>query len=573
MKILIAEDDPVSSRLLESVLARWGYEIVVTADGKEALEELNSEDPPRIAILDWMMPKVDGVEVCRQVREQEAQNYTYLILLTAKNQKDDIIKGLASGADDYITKPFDSHELELRLKAGRRVIELEDKLKHQAFHDRLTDLPNREQFINRLGRVNKRSKFVENSMFAVLFLDLDRFKVINESLGHVRGDELLVAVAQRIETSTRPSDIIARFGGDEFAVLLNNIKNRKDATIVADRLQSDFSMPFNLSGHEVMTTASIGIAMSETNYEDEEDILRDADLAMYRAKAGGKARYEIFDTTMHSEAMNLLQLEADLRQAISRNELSVNYQPIVSLGDKRVNGIEALLRWNHPERGFVSPMEFIPVAEETGLISSLGEWILRKACAQNKIWHDAGYGHLCIGVNFSSRQFQHQDIPGLVKSVLDETGMPAHSLNIEITESIAMESRSIKILNELTDMGIKTSIDDFGTGYSSLGSLKQFPIDTIKIDRSFVKEITLDPNVETIVKAIIAMAHSLNMKVVAEGVETKEQQDFLQSNKCDELQGYLFSPPVTEDKFITLLEKGMQSIPGAAAQKVPSGTI
>jgi EAL domain-containing protein (putative c-di-GMP-specific phosphodiesterase class I) len=218
-------------------------------------------------------------------------------------------------------------------------------------------------------------------------------------------------------------------------------------------------------------------------------------------------------------------------------------------------------------------MEFIPVAEETGLILSLGEWILRKACAQNKIWHDAGYEHLCIGVNFSSRQFQHQDIPGLIKSVLNETGMPAHSLNVEITESIAMESRSIKILNELTDMGIKTSIDDFGTGYSSLGSLKQFPIDTIKIDRSFVKEIALDPNVETIVKAIIAMAHSLNMKVVAEGVETKEQQDFLQSNRCNELQGYLFSPPVTEDKFITLLEKGMQSIPGTPAKKVPSGTI
>jgi diguanylate cyclase (GGDEF)-like protein len=561
MKILIAEDDPVSSRLLESVLARWGYEVITTSDGEEALEALNSEDPPRIAILDWMMPRIDGIEVCRRIREQEEHNYTYMILLTAKNQKEDIIKGLASGADDYITKPFDSHELELRLKAGKRVIELEDKLKHQAFHDRLTDLPNREQFINSLCRVNQRSKFVENGMFAVLFLDLDRFKIINESLGHVRGDELLVAVAERIATSTRPNDIVARFGGDEFAVLLNNIKDRKDATLVASRLQQDFSMPFNLSGHEVTTTASIGIAMSETNYESEEDILRDADLAMYRAKAGGKARYEIFDTRMHSEAMNLLQLEADLRQAINRDELSVNYQPIVSLGDKRVNGIEALLRWHHPERGFVSPMEFIPLAEETGLISSLGEWILRKACAQNRIWHDAGYGHLCIGVNFSSRQFQHQDIPGLVKSVLAETGMPAHSLNIEITESIAMEPHSIKILNELTDMGVKTSIDDFGTGYSSLGSLKQFPIDTIKIDRSFVKEVSLDANVATIVKAIIAMAHSLNMKVVAEGVE------FLQLNNCDELQGYLFSPPVPENEFMTLLEKGMHGIPGAPAKK------
>ena len=571
MKILIAEDDPVSSRLLESILTKWNYDVIATSDGKEALEALSSENPPRIAILDWMMPKISGVDVCRQIRERENSNYMYMILLTAKNQKEDIIQGLASGADDYITKPFDSHELELRLKAGKRVIELEDKLKHQAFHDRLTDLPNREKFLNRLGRVNQRSKFVEDNMFAVLFLDLDRFKVINESLGHVSGDELLVAVAERIETSTRPYDIVARFGGDEFAILLNNINNKRDATIVADRLQRDFSKPFNLSGHEVMTTASIGIAMSETNYDSEEDILRDADLAMYRAKAGGKARYEIFNTNMHAEAVNLLQLEADLRQAISRNELTVNYQPIVSLGENRVKGIEALLRWRHPKRGFVSPMEFIPVAEETGLISSLGEWILRKACAQNKIWHDAGYNHLCIGVNFSSRQFQHQNIPELIKNVLDETGMPAESLNVEITESIAMEPHSIKILNKLTDMGIKTSIDDFGTGYSSLGSLKQFPIDTIKIDRSFIKEITLDSNVETIVQAIIAMAHSLNMKVVAEGVETKEQREFLLLNSCDELQGYLFSPPVPEEKFVELLEKGMYSIPGVSHKKEPSG--
>lgn len=573
MKILIAEDDPVSNRLLESILTKWNYDVITTSDGKEALEVLNSEDPPRIAILDWMMPELSGVDVCSRIREKEDDNYIYMILLTAKNQKEDIIKGLSSGADDYITKPFDSHELELRLKAGKRVIELEDKLKHQAFHDGLTNLPNREQFLSRLGRVNKRSKFVEDSMFAVLFLDLDRFKIVNESLGHLKGDELLVAVAERIETSTRPHDILARFGGDEFAILLSSLKSKRDATIVADRLQNDFSKPFNLSGHEVTTSVSIGIAMSESNYESEEDILRDADLAMYRAKAGGKARYEIFDTRMHAEAMNRLQLEADLRLAISRDELSVNYQPIISLEENKVKGIEALLRWHHPKRGFVSPMEFIPLAEETGIISSLGEWILRKACAQNKIWHDAGYDHLCIGVNFSSRQFQHQNVTALVKNVLDETGMPAESLNVEITESIAMESRSIKILNELTDMGIKTSIDDFGTGYSSLGSLKQFPIDTLKIDRSFVKEITLDSNVETIVKAIIAMAHSLNMKVVAEGVETKEQRDFLLSNNCDELQGYLFSPPVPEDKFAELLEKGMYSIPGISRKKEPSTAL
>jgi diguanylate cyclase (GGDEF)-like protein/PAS domain S-box-containing protein len=419
----------------------------------------------------------------------------------------------------------------------------DEKLKQQAFYDQLTNLQNRTMFTKHLRRVIERPKRHMNYLFAVLFMDLDRFKVINDSLGHIIGDKLLVAVARRLEACVRPNDSVARFGGDEFAILLDDIKNVSDATCVADRIQKELSLPFNLRGHEVFTSASIGIALSATGYDREEDILRDADSAMYRAKAIGKARYEIFDTEIHTSAMEILQLEVDLRRAVERNEFLVYYQPVVSLTDARIVGVEALLRWQHPNRGFIPPMEFIPLAEETGLISTIGEWILRKACAQNKVWQDAGYKHLIINVNLSARQFHYHDIPELIGRVLQETGLAAQSLNIEITESIAMEARSIKILNELTAMGVQTAIDDFGTGYSSLGSLKSFPINAIKIDKTFIKDVTSDTNAGSIVRAIIAMAHSLKM------------------NLCDEAQGYIFSPPIPEEEFTELLKEGLSFLP------------
>ncbi len=432
----------------------------------------------------------------------------------------------------------------------------EAKLKHHALHDELTNLPNRFQFTRRLKRANEQAKKDKEYMFAILFMDLDRFKLINDSLGHQIGDHLLIAVAQRLENCIRPNDIVARFGGDEFAIFLDNISDVSDAIRMSKRIKTVLSLPFNISGNEIYTSGSIGIASSATGYDNVEDILRDADSAMYRAKSHGKARYEIFDTEMHNNAIKLLKLEADLRQAIEHNEFLVHYQPIVSLTSGRIIRAEALIRWEHPQRGIISPLEFIPIAEETGLITAIGEWVLREACARNKAWHDEGYDHLVMDVNFSVRQFQQQDLLELIKRILTDTGLSAEFLNIEITESIAMEDLSIDVLNDLTAMGVQTSIDDFGTGYSSLGSIKNFPISVMKIDKSFVQDIADSSDAKAIIKAIIAMAKSLKIKVVAEGVETEEQLSFLRSHHCDEIQGYFYSRPVPDEEFTKLLKKG-----------------
>jgi diguanylate cyclase (GGDEF)-like protein/PAS domain S-box-containing protein len=434
----------------------------------------------------------------------------------------------------------------------RKVAEMQ--LLHDAFHDALTGLPNRALFMNRLEHATERAKRRKDYQFAVLFLDLDRFKVINDSLGHLVGDQLLIEIAQRLVKCLRPGDTVARLGGDEFAILLDGIESVNDAIRVSDRIQKELMLPFNLNGQEVCMTTSIGIALNNRDYNQPNDLLRDADIAMYRAKALGKARYAVFDTGMHTRAVELLHLEANLRRAIEQQEFRLYYQPILCLTSGKITGVEALLRWQHPQRGLVSPAEFIPVAEETGLIVAIGEWVLQTACAQSKTWQDMGLPPLFVAINLSARQFQHQNLLELIKKILKETGMTAQTLKLEITESIAMRDLdfSIPVLKELSTMGVQILIDDFGTCYSSLGYLNRFPINALKIDQSFVKDIPNNPDNAAIIKAIIAMAHSLKLKVIAEGVETEEQLAFLRSQACDEIQGYLLSHPLPAEVFARL---------------------
>ena len=434
----------------------------------------------------------------------------------------------------------------------------EDRLLHDAFHDALTGLPNRALFMDHLKLAIERAKRNTQHMFAVLFLDLDRFKVVNDSLGHITGDQLLVGIARRVETCLRPGDTVARLGGDEFTILLEDIHDPSEATVVAERIKEELTKPFNLNGHEVFTSVSVGIAPSTIGYERPEDMLRDADTAMYRAKSLGKMRHEVFVETMHSSAVSLLQLETDLRRAVERGEFFLQYQPIVSLADGLLQGFEALVRWQHPERGLIPPDKFIPLAEETGLIVTIGQWVLHEACRQVRQWQKqcAGAQALTISVNLSSKQFVQSDLIEQITTILRETELDPRCLKLEITESVVMENieTATEMLKQMRALGVGLSIDDFGTGYSSLSYLHRFPINTLKIDRSFVGQMAENNENTEIVRTIVMLAQNLGMDVVAEGVETTEQLSQLSKLGCKYGQGYFFSKPVIGEAALALIQ-------------------
>jgi diguanylate cyclase (GGDEF)-like protein/PAS domain S-box-containing protein len=425
----------------------------------------------------------------------------------------------------------------------------EAKLLHNAFHDALTGLPNRNLFTDHLQMAVERAKRHEEFVFAVLFLDLDRFKNVNDSLGHTVGDQLLVALSRRLQNCLRAVDVVARLGGDEFAILLNDIGAQpEEAVCLAERVQQELMQPFNLGGHEVFTTASIGIALSTTGYETPEAVLRDADTVMYRAKAQGKARHAVFDQNMHARVVALLRLENDLRRAVEREELRLHYQPIVSLESGRISGFEALVRWQHPELGLIQPKDFIPVAEETGVIVELGQWVLSESARQMREWQAISPEHagLKLSVNLSSRHFVQPDLYERIVEVLDQTGLAPPTLQLEITESVLMENAQtiVPLLERLRELGVELAIDDFGTGYSSLSYLSRLkPIHTLKIDRSFISMGGDDHENAEIVRTIILLARNMGKDVVAEGIETAEQLARLQTLDCTYGQGYLFSRP------------------------------
>ncbi len=437
----------------------------------------------------------------------------------------------------------------------------EAQLVHDAFHDQLTGLPNRALFMDRLGRTIEHTRRRDKYLFAVLFLDLDRFKIINDSLGHRVGDRLLVEIARSLQTCLRAGDTVARLGGDEFVILLEDISDVNDATRIAKRIQKTLSQPFQVDQHMVFTSASIGVVLSTVGYETQEDVLRDADIAMYQAKLMGKAQYVVFDTAMRSRAIARLELENELRHALVRRELELHYQPIVSLKDEKIIGFEALLRWQHPARGYIPPLEFIPIAEETGLIFEIGAWILREACTQMRRWQQScpGCMPIKINVNISQRQFNQTELVALVRQVLDETGLDPSSLNLEITENMLMDNAEAMIarLEQLRALGVGLHIDDFGTGYSSLSYLQRFPIDTLKIDYSFIKRIGTNGDGAEIVRTILLLARELGIDAIAEGVETKNQMEQLRLLECDYGQGYFIAEPM-QSRLVTGLLRSHQ---------------
>ncbi len=554
--LLLVDDDAMNRDVLARRLARSGYK-VLTADGGVAALRMIREGRIDAVLLDVMMPGLSGLETLRQLRQVRSVADLPVIMVTAKDESDDVVEALDLGANDYVTKPIDFAVALARIRAHvttRRA-------------DPLTGLPNRTLFMERLERLFTSGQSAGTG-FAVLFLDVDRFKGVNDSLGHVVGDELLLAIAKRLECSLRASDMVARFegdhtlarmGGDEFTILLDGIGDGDRALAIANRLRAAVAQPFQLHGREVVTSISVGLVVSADRYQRAEDMVRDADTAMYRAKELGKARCEIFDTSMVTAAAERLALEQDLRGALDRHELEVYYQPIVSLAESRLTGFEALLRWNHPVRGLVLPGEFIPLAEDTGLIVPIGTWVLHEACRQLRSWDQQfpAAGELVVNVNLSARQCTHPDLLHDVRRILDETGMPPSRLKLEITEGVLLEHSEVvgNVLRELRTLGVHLGLDDFGMGYSALSYLQNFPFQTIKIDRAFVSGMESGTNTE-IIRAIVALAAGLAMDVTAEGIETADQLNRLQELSCEFGQGYYFDKPLTSECAWTLLQQG-----------------
>jgi diguanylate cyclase (GGDEF)-like protein len=482
---------------------------------------------------------------------------------------DDRAAGLLCALDD-VPREWASADLELLADFAQIVVnELglrtllsererrEQLLQHDSLHDPLTGLPNRGLFMKRLEDATYRARRGEDGIFAVLFMDVDGFKLVNDSMGHHVGDEMLVTIARRLEECVRGGDIVARLGGDEFAILLERVADVRDAALVAGRVQQALAVPLSIGGYDHSTSASIGVALSTGANQEPEYILRCADTAMYRAKHSGRGRYEMFDRAMHAEALTRLQIESDLRDALERNEFFLQFQPIISLRTGTICGAEALVRWKHDERGIVSPATFVPLAEDTGLVVPLGRWVLREACIQATPWARRPEG-FHIAVNLSAREFGQPDLVRTVAALLEESGLPAGSLNLEITESAIIDQMhpAIETVEQLRELGVGIHLDDFGTGYSALSYLHRLPLDAVKIDRSFTSVIDTEDRPLHVVRAIISLAHAIGLAVVAEGVSSEAQLALLRSIGCDYAQGFIFSRPCSAAEMEGLLASG-----------------
>ena len=575
IKILVCDDDLTTRILMKATLASDTIEVFEAENGKQAIQQFEKHNPA-LLLLDVSMPEMNGFEVCEFIRAHKKGKHIPIIMVTGSDDLESIHKSYAIGATDFIAKPIKWPILGERVKyilqasqAFADLVTQKQELHQLAFYDTLTGLPNRQYLMKDLHRflaMAKRSEY----QAAMLFIDLDRFKRINDTMGHSYGDKLLRKVANRLQTNLRDSDIFARkefddenkatqlssFGGDEFTIFLSRLNNPNEAMLVAERVIRSFSIPFQLEQYEVVITPSIGISVFPNDGEDVETLLKNADTAMYFAKQSGRCCYKFYQDSMNAKAAARLQLEQDLRRALKNDEIVPFYQPQICARSGRIVGVEALARWLTGQGGIIPPDEFIPVAEETGLINELGRQILKKGCHQAKQWLDMG-SPVRMAINVSAHQFRQLDFTQIVADILKESELPPYLLELELTESVIMSDaeENIARLIELKSLGISLAVDDFGTGYSSLSYLKRFPIDILKIDRSFMCDINSAPNDIAIVEAILALAESLKLGVIAEGVEYTSQINILQNTKNLLLQGYLFSRPVTAEYISPLLQQ------------------
>ncbi len=570
--VMIVDDHAVTIKVLEALLQDAGYTRFVTTTQSTQALELLAKEKPDVVLLDINMPEVTGFDILTSMRTESAFQHTPVIILTSAEDAETKLQALRLGANDFLAKPVDASELTLRLRNTLAAKAYQDRL---AYYDALTGLPNRQTFMERLDGALEWAKN-SGKFSGVLHVNLDRFKQINDSYGHSIGDALLKTVAERLAKSIRIRDFVARpsddariaslsrIGGDEFAVLLSELSSEEDAAQVARRVLAVLAKPFKHGNEEFFLTSSIGIALFPSDSTDKETLLKHAAIAMSHAKESGRNRYEFYSKEINAKSKERLTLENDLRKALDQDQLVLHYQPKIDARTGKVSGCEALLRWTHPTLGLVPPGEFISLAEETGLISPFGEWVLDTACMQTKAWQSAGLGPLSVAVNVSSRQFREGRLTETIRNALARSDLDPANLTVELTEKTVMEnaSQNIGTLQQLREIGVKISIDDFGTGYSSLSYLEQFPLDELKIDRSFLRRIVSETDDAPIVTSIIAMAHSLNLRVVAEGVETREQVKFLAKRRCDEYQGFLFSKPVGSDEFAALLARTRKKASG-----------
>jgi diguanylate cyclase (GGDEF)-like protein len=567
LNILLVEDNPGDARLLVEILKEentFSAELHHAERLRDALAILKKEKID-IILLDLSLPDSFGFETFSCMHEH-AQGVP-IVLLTGTDDETLAVKALKQGAQDYLFKGQVDSSLLVRsikyaIERQHLLLEMEkarELEQHLAYHDVLTSLPNRLLFYDRLQQALAHAKRY-SGLLAIMFIDLDGFKQINDSKGHAVGDKLLQNVAMRLKQLMRESDTIGRLGGDEFTILLKGVKSAQNIIKVAEKVLHGLAKPYVFDGHTLPLTASIGVSIYPHDGEDIETLIKKADYAMYRAKSSGKNNFQLFNLAMESSGSSRVSLENGLQKAILNDELMVFYQPQVDIKTGVITGLEALVRWQHPKHGLISPADFIPMAEESGLIVPLGQWVLRVACQQNKYWQSAGYPAVPIAINLSARQFRELSLAKTVADVLHESDLEAEYLMLEITESNAMQDveYTVSTLEVLKEMGVQIAVDDFGTGYSSLSYLKRFPIDMLKIDKSFVLDIPQNPDDASIIAAIVALAHSLGMKVIAEGVETKEQLNFLRSINCDQIQGFYFSPPLQIDRLQQLLDSGQR---------------